>query len=204
MLYNNDDYFLAIKLIALIFSAYIYINYDSFSTSVIIGLLCFIIINIIFYYMDSFKLRLGLTIVSLLISYFLGIKYNNIFFILIPFTFFDIGILKSKSTIYSLIWCICFIILIPKSLVIIYLLFVAFYYIITQSLITEVSSIDKVWRDNLTLREKIDKYRKEVENEKNYSKQIAYTTKLEERNKLSKEMHDKIGHTIAYFSLLIS
>lgn len=197
MLYNNDDYFLAIKLIALIFSAYIYINYDSFSTSVIIGLLCFIIINIIFYYMDSFKLRLGLTIVSLLISYFLGIKYNNIFFILIPFTFFDIGILKSKSTIYSLIWCICFIILIPKSLVIIYLLFVAFYYIITQSLITEVSSIDKVWRDNLTLREKIDKYRKEVENEKNYSKQIAYTTKLEERNKLSKEMHDKIGHTIA-------
>lgn len=197
MLYNKDDYFLSIKLIALIFSTYVYINYDSFNVSVIIGLLCFVIINITFYYTDNLKWRLGLTIASLLISYLMGKEYNNIFFILINFTFFDIGILKNKKIIYSLVWCICFIILIPKSLVMIYLLFVIFYYIITRILIDEVGSLDKVWRDNLILREKVDKYRKEVESEKNYSKQVVYTTKLEERNKISKEMHDKIGHTIA-------
>ena len=197
MLHNRDDYFLVIKLVGLIFSIYVYINYGSFETSIIIGLLCYIIINIALYYIDNIKVKIGLSVISLLIAYGLGIKYNSIFFILTPFTFFDIGILMNKKLTYSFIGCIFFIMMIPTSIVMNYLLFVTFYYIVAKILIDKVSRIDKIWKENLMLREKIDKYTKEVEKEKNYSKQIIYTTKLEERNKLSKEMHDKIGHTIA-------
>lgn len=197
MLQNRDDYFLTIKLVGLIYSIYVYINFGAFQTSIIIGLLCFIIINIALYYIDNIKVKIGLSVISLLISYGLAIKYNGIFFILIPFTFFDISILMNKKLIYSFIVCILFIMMIPKDIVMNYSLFVIFYYIVAKILINKVSRIDKIWKENLMLREKIDKYTKEVEKEKNYSKQIIYTTKLEERNKLSKEMHDKIGHTIA-------
>ncbi|WP_346930819.1 histidine kinase [Clostridium sp.] len=197
MLHNRDDYFLTIKLVGLIFSIYVYINYGSFETSIVMGLLCYIIINIALYYIDNIKVKIGLSVISLLISYGLGIKYNSIFFILTPFTFFDIGILMNKKLTYSFIGCIFFIMMIPTSIVMNYLLFVIFYYIVAKILIDKVSRIDKIWKENLMLREKIDKYTKAVEKEKNYSKQIIYTTKLEERNKLSKEMHDKIGHTIA-------
>lgn len=197
MFHNKDDYFLSIKLVSLIFSVYIYINYGSFETSIIIGLLCFIIVNISLYYIDDIRVKMVLSIIALLIAYGLGKKYNNIFFMLTSFTFFDIGMLINKRIIYSLIWCICVTIMIPISVAMIYLLFAIFYYIVAKILINEVSRIDRVCKENLILREKIDKYTKEVEKEKNYSKQIVYTTKLEERNKLSKEMHDKIGHTIA-------
>ncbi|WP_346898884.1 sensor histidine kinase [Clostridium sp. UBA7503] len=197
MINNSDDYFLTIKLLGLIFSTYVYINYGSFQSSIIIGLLCFLIINIALYYLENINIRVCLSAISFCISYGLGIKYNSIFFTLIPFTFFDIGILMNIKLSYSFMVTILFITILPKDIVMNYLLFAIFYYIAAKILINKVSKIDKLWKENLMLREKIDKYTREVEKEKNYSKQIIYTTKLEERNKLSKEMHDKVGHTIA-------
>lgn len=43
----------------------------------------------------------------------------------------------------------------------------------------------------------IYKLNKKLEKEEQYRKQSLYTFKLEERNKLSQRVHDKVGHTIA-------
>lgn len=43
----------------------------------------------------------------------------------------------------------------------------------------------------------INELSKRIKFEEEYRKQVVYSLKLEERNKLSQTMHDKIGHTIA-------
>ncbi|GIM28535.1 hypothetical protein CPJCM30710_12010 [Clostridium polyendosporum] len=57
--------------------------------------------------------------------------------------------------------------------------------------------IEKLLIENDELREKGSKYVKEIEHITKHERQAVYTSQLEERNSLSQQMHDKIGHTLA-------
>ncbi|MDD7795815.1 histidine kinase [Clostridium sp. 'White wine YQ'] len=56
---------------------------------------------------------------------------------------------------------------------------------------------DSLEKENRELRKNLTYYNKLVENSKDFEEQILYTTQLEERNKISQQMHDKIGHVVA-------
>jgi Signal transduction histidine kinase len=65
---------------------------------------------------------------------------------------------------------------------------------IIKSYLENTESLEK---ENRELRKNLTYYNKLVENSKDFEEQVLYTTQLEERNKISQQMHDKIGHVVA-------
>jgi len=57
--------------------------------------------------------------------------------------------------------------------------------------------VSKIIKENDEMREEIYNLSSRLDKNYEYERQIKYMSKLEERNKIAQEIHDKVGHTIA-------
>lgn len=78
-----------------------------------------------------------------------------------------------------------------------YIVFIGISYIFISLYQNFINETNKLNHEIEEKRKNIHRLTKKLEKSEEFTKQSIYTLKLEERNKLSQDIHDKVGHTIA-------
>lgn len=203
-----DLYFIANKLCILIFISWSFINEQiyklpgksgSYSSQeknyiFITILLAFVIINMLMYISGKNYLKFILLLISIGYCVLSAVFIFRLFILLLPIAFFE---LLYNRTRFLYIY-------IASILPILYVHEKSTYFICcTLSLLLLVISkltsekIKKLTEENEALKDKNYDLIYKMSKDMDYKEQLKYMSQLEERNKISQEIHDKIGHTLS-------
>lgn len=164
---------------------------------IILFILAYICLNTTIYLVKKSLLEvitLSLSAVIIILVYF---NTNSIFILLLPLNIFEISVKLIRNFKIAAVVPGIPVFFINANAKVEYL-FIGFLsctiYVLLKSY--SIRKFDLL-KENDALRKKV--YNTSIKLDKNleYKKQIKYLSKLEERNKISQEIHDKIGHTIA-------
>ena len=147
----------------------------------------------------DYKYSLYIAMLSIILILYSGYYINYSFVLLLPCSIYDItDRLKTKKIVFPIISILAIIMMNANKAINATYLFIIFILVIFDSIFTNYFfRVKQLIEENDILREKNNKYSREIDDLKAHEKQVQYTTQLEERNSLSQKMHDKIGHTIA-------
>lgn len=192
-----ENYVLLNKGIILIYAFIFYANgYSGKTVLNVILILMYCSLNIMEHLISNARISKIISIADLFLSAFSALYVNPIFYLFIPFCLYDIF-----QDRFSLLILLINIIIsafikdfqIKSSIVLIAgegCILYYYGYKITEKINFLTEANDDLKNKNYSLHEKLDK-------DENYENQIRYTSELEVKNKISHEIHDKIGHTIA-------
>lgn len=189
------------KLIILIYLGSLLVkeNFNAFSSDyiVIIALLFYVIINVGKALVKYKRYKMILSIISIFELLLCNHFVTTIFILLLPINVFEIFATKVKSK-YIMFFLIISTFIIKKNIIVceyfgVSLLgLVAYYYILNIN-----CKMERITIKNDSLKEKNYRLLTNLENQIEYKRQITYTAKLQERNIIAQEIHDKLGHTIS-------
>lgn len=140
------------------------------------------------------KVMLILSIADLGIA---AVSFSQVFIFLVVLNILELNFDFNSKIIISISELIFILFLISPSIWAEYMIFTFFsciIYILSNNYSIKVS---KIIKENDVMREKIYKLSSKLDKNYEYEHQIKYMSKLEERNKIAQEIHDKLGHTIA-------
>lgn len=184
------------KLIIILFLAFSYVQSPADNLAwIVFSILLYISLNITVYLVRFEKVRIGLQLGSLLLIFLSYRQVDPLFLLLMPVNFFEMAwpffekkwllllagllpefIISGEQTVYGLAALFSFVI----------------YYITshyTQRLATFEGKLDKMRLD-------MQRLSKNLNENKEYIRQSEYTYRLEERNRISQQIHDSIGHSM--------
>jgi signal transduction histidine kinase len=185
------------KLIIIFFIAFSYINSSNgHKPWVVLALLVYLCINLVFYLLKAEKAKRLIEVLSILFVIYAFIKIDSLILLLIPINIYELLNNYTNNKWVLLVAAFIPMIYISKALQPVYGLAAFFGFII-------FAGCAYYSQREAQHEEKMDEMRKSIQrlssslSEKNvYMRQSEYTYKLEERNRLSQEIHDKIGHSI--------
>lgn len=139
-----------------------------------------------------------ITTIEVLCAFIIGIKFIPIAMVLLTITILEFSIerINDKYILFTLIAIpLLFIknyllnsdILLVMSVIV---LFFFFYF-------NEKNNFKKMIAENNDSKKEIYMLQQKLKEEQDFKEQFLYTMQLEERNKLSQNLHDKVGHTIS-------
>lgn len=134
---------------------------------------------------------------QIIISILVAVKYIDMAALLITITIYDLLINQYNKKYMAAILGVIPLLTISKAELIesVFLAIMIYIYLILSSTSNmKICSLEKKIEDQ---RKSIYGLKEKLNGEKNYRSQILYTVKLEERNRISGNLHDKIGHTIS-------
>ncbi|ODG92316.1 MULTISPECIES: histidine kinase [Bacillaceae] len=185
------------KLSVILYIALICIQKETPNFSwVLFVLLVYFCLNISLYLIKNRSLIKFLLIISICLIVYSNLKIQPLFLLLLP-----MSILELVSYFTSKKWIGCFLALFPicylsNSLQPIYGLISLFSFIVF-SLVNLYNTRLRFKEDQIDkMRSTIQKLSKKINNHNEFIEQSEYTFKLEERNRISQEIHDKIGHSM--------
>lgn len=186
-----------IKIISIIYICLLSINIMEANFIVIILILLYLIFSFLNEFINSY-IRFALIVMEIIVSLVLSIKFIDMAILLTVISVIQYVYKIFKSELLAVVLGVCPIIFtldtskIKDSIYIYALLLIIF-------LVK-----NKVTSKNILLEQNIDEQRKTIyklqqklKEERGSIEQLLYTAKLEERNKISGNLHDKIGHTIS-------
>ncbi|WP_160674688.1 histidine kinase [Clostridium sp. C8-1-8] len=196
---NRSDYLLILRVLIIIYATYNYIDEGKSSFYIVVLILLYCISSIVYFMIIDYKYSLCISIISILIILYSGYYINYSYILLIPCSIYDIvDRLKVNKFMFPVISILAIVIINVNKAINPTYLFIIFILVIFDSMFTNYFfRVKQLIEENDILREKNNKYSREIDDLKSHEKQVQYTTQLEERNSLSQKMHDKIGHTIA-------
>lgn len=188
---NIEKYNMFIKLSLLLYTTLKSIDKISY-----IYIVAFVLIHIVLSLSYFLFYRKEILILIAAFSLFISINYIPMASILYSFSLLEIVVNYKRLKVISIIS-----ILIPLtydiSNFIEYIVFTLIGYTFMSLYSDYIKNTNKKDYDIEEKRKYIHALNQKLEKSQDLIKQSIYTTKLEERNQLSKNIHDKIGHTIA-------
>lgn len=166
---------------------------------VVLFILAYIALNISAFLSGKKRLKMSLYILSAILIISCYAFLCAFFVLLLPINIIDIFGKKVRMFTVDLLILSSALIINTKAFSIlgIYLLTmlvsIAYYRVIYYS----IERIEALTEENASLKEKNYGLKTGIEKKQKFEEQIMYTSKLEERNKITQEMHDKLGHTIS-------
>lgn len=166
---------------------------------VVLFILAYIALNISAFLSGKKRLKMSLYILSAILIISCYAFLCAFFVLLLPINIIDMFGKKVRMFTTDLIILSSALIINTKAFSIlgIYLLTIlvsiAYYRVIYYS----IGRIEALTEENANLKEKNYGLKTGIEKKQKFEEQIMYTSKLEERNKITQEMHDKLGHTIS-------
>lgn len=160
-------------------------------------LLIYIIINVLKEIIEPESVKnvlIGLSMVIIAIGYYYGIKLFIIFWSL---SFIELLYVKISKVIIGVIFVLQGIFIFHSSYINQFILFSCLSFFFYDLLQKSFNRISNILIDNEKLRSKNEMLMINLESSEKLEQQMVYTSKLEERNKVAQEIHDKIGHTIS-------
>ncbi|MED4227210.1 sensor histidine kinase [Neobacillus cucumis] len=184
------------KLIIILFLSISYIHSEtSHLTWIILSILMYISLNITLYLVRLDKVKISIHLVSMILIYTSFREMNPLFLLLLPNNIYElfwssfekkwllllVGLLPlwlvpQNQALYGLIALFCFVVNFMTS-----------HY--SNRLIHYEHTLDKMRID-------MQRLSKSLNENKEYIRQSEYTYRLEERNRISQQIHDSIGHSM--------
>lgn len=186
-----------IKMIVLVYICILSVNIIESNFIVAMLMLIYLISSFLRAVIDK-KITFVFSIIEVVVSLILAVNYIRMAVLLASVTIIYNFSIYFKNELLTMIMGILPIIFILDSDKLSYAIFV--YVLIFIIFLIQFKISDKiinVEREEEEQRKTIYKLQRKLREEKDLREQFLYTAKLEERNKISGNLHDKIGHTIS-------
>ena len=184
------------KLIILLFLGLSYVQSETDNLAwIVLSVLLYISLNITLYLVRLEKLRIGIHLGSLVLIYLSFQEVNPLFLLLLPINFYELAwpffekkwlvlivgllpifVVPDHQAVYGLTALFCF-------------MAISFTSLYTERLMKYEQHLDKMRVD-------MQRLSKNLNENKEYVRQSEYTYRLEERNRISQQIHDSIGHSM--------
>ncbi|MBT2655443.1 sensor histidine kinase [Bacillus sp. ISL-18] len=184
------------KLIIILLLSFSYVQSKTSSLAVIVlAILVYFSINITLYLIRSGRVKICIHLVSIVLIFITFREVNTLFILLLPNHFYELSwpFFKKKWVLlvmgllpvffvphlqasYGLVALFCFVVYFMTS-----------HY--SHRLIKYENTLDKMRMD-------MQRLSKSLNENKEYIRQSEYTSRLEERNRISQQIHDSIGHSM--------
>ena len=174
--------------------SYIYANVANLPW-VIFTLLIYLSVNV----MISIFKKIRIKNINLYIhwhSYVIYMEGSSIFILFLPLNLYEITFYYIEKNWPSFVVMMLPITIADESIRMTYGLIVAFSFLVLTIADRYISRVVKLESQNDKMRKDMQRLTKSLHENKEYIRQSEYTFKLEERNRLSQEIHDKIGHSM--------
>ncbi|WP_028777686.1 sensor histidine kinase [Shimazuella kribbensis] len=185
------------KLLLLGYIAFSEIGSKSVQTSVIVLLLLlYFSINMT---IPITKWELGKKSLVILSMVFIGVCFvfvDSFFIILLPINLYEYIVYYIRKKWIVLALTLLPVLFVTESDRLIYVLVSVFSFLVFVMEIQAMQRLENYEVQNDRMRIKIQKLQKQLHDNDEYIKQSKYTFQLEERNRLSQDIHDKIGHSM--------
>lgn len=162
----------------------------------VFSLLVYICINLGIVILPKGKTKKLFIIISVIISIVSYAEVHPLFILFLPFTLCegaaDFGLPKWAVLAASIVP----ILFINESISAVYALTAAFQFLLYWAASYDAARIEKLEHHIDQTRRDLQKLTNMLRENKEFIRQSEYTYKLEERNRLSQEIHDKIGHSM--------
>jgi signal transduction histidine kinase len=192
-----DNWLIVTKLILLIYIAINCVRTDITNIPwVVLAMLLFFIINITKHIIKKNIFIVFLLLLSMAISTVSYFYVNPLFCLLFPIAIVEMASNFIEKKIAIFILSLIPILYLNELIQPIYGLVAIFSFMIFS---ITASTADKLLRNEQqidTMRKSLQKLAKNINENTEYIRQSEYTFKLEERNRISQEIHDKIGHSL--------
>jgi Signal transduction histidine kinase len=166
-------------------------------TLAVLFTLAFICINFLFYLVKRRELKILVIILSMLLLGYFSNYIHQIFILLLPVNFIDIVFIFSENLWLPAICTELPLFFIQKNMMIEYIVISSLICIVYIQNYLYNKRVDSITKEKDMMRDKIHELSTKITKDIDYERQIKYTTELEVRNKLSQQIHDKLGHSIS-------
>ncbi|USG66600.1 histidine kinase [Brevibacillus ruminantium] len=163
----------------------------------ILGYLLYLAVNItipIFKKTKPKQMLVGLSAVLVVTS---GICLEPLFLLLLPIHVYELSSWSGTRTIYAFLIMLILLFLIPLELIPLYLLSGLLSYLLFAGVHELGDKLRRMEEEREKMRADLQRLTRSLSENNEYIRQSAYTIKLEERNRLSQQIHDDVGHAMA-------
>lgn len=185
------------KLIVFIYIVFSYIHSNVTNLPwVILTLLLYLSINVLISIFKKDTYKKILTCVSIGVVMLLTWKVHPFFILFLSLNVYEVTFHYIEKKWQLFIIMMIPIIITDENIRMTYGLIVAFSFLFLTMADRYISRVVKLESQNDKMRKDMQRLTKSLHENKEYIRQSEYTFKLEERNRLSQEIHDKIGHSM--------
>ncbi|MFB9324625.1 sensor histidine kinase [Paenibacillus aurantiacus] len=139
---------------------------------------------------------LGAAASAVLVTLF-AFRLNTIFILLLPVNLYEIVLLSGGRNRLALLLGLVPLFLIPVDEKLIYLLATSLSLLLYYGMRVHTEKLEKIGEEREMLRLDLQRLKQSLSMNEEYIRQSQYTVKLEERNRLSQQIHDEVGHAMA-------
>ncbi|MGG7057325.1 sensor histidine kinase [Clostridium tertium] len=199
LIIKSYDLFILLKLILIIYVTWTSVETDSTNFVVVLFILLYIIVIFIKGIISKYSLLYKLvSVIEAIITIVFATKYLSLASLMISILIVEYFIKEIKNIYIGILLSIFPLIFLLKDnnykdaviVLIIMLIFISIY----EIQMNKLKKIDEIQEEQRRI---IYNLQKKLVDERDIQEQILYTARLEERNKISARLHDKIGHTIS-------
>ncbi|WP_127533176.1 histidine kinase [Paenibacillus kobensis] len=143
------------------------------------------------------RLQLLGVIASAVLVTLLAFRMNTIFILLLPVNLYEMVLLSGGRNRLALLLGIVPLFLIPSDETPVYPLATSLSLLLYYGMRVHTEKLEKLSEEKETLRLDLQRLRQSLIMNEEYIRQSEHTIKLEERNRLSQQIHDEVGHAMA-------
>ncbi|MFP7173844.1 sensor histidine kinase [Priestia filamentosa] len=163
---------------------------------VVCSLLLYVCCNVLLYIMKKRNVKLVVLLLSLIVLAMSAILLHIFFLLLLPLNIYELLFYQGKKLSWGMPAALIVLFFLPYYVQILYG-FVTVFTFLTFTILARYSSrIVFLEQKELNLRKDLHNTKRNLHEKEEWKKQSQYMFKLEERNRLSQEIHDKIGHAM--------
>ncbi len=166
-------------------------------TNIVLFLLIYLSLKLTYYIFNNNKIRKYLLLIIISYISLIYFYFDKSFILFLPLNIYFIYHYLQIEKEVSIISIIAISLLIDNFIVDEFILISGVNYLLYNLFLKSHYKISKLTLENDILRDKNFNLNNYVDRDKNYEEEMKYLSKLEERNKISQEIHDNIGHTIS-------
>lgn len=185
------------KLIVILYIIIEHINLGKENRAlVVLWLLIYCSINSCIYILKSEKYKkafIELSMIFIILGY---IYVNPLFMVFLPINIYELLDYYVEKRIFLLAIALVPALFLDKPVISTYILILGFSFIIFTMTRNYTDRLNSLEGQADAMRKDMHRLTKSFNENKEYLRQSEYTFKLEERNRLSQEIHDKIGHSM--------
>ncbi|PEX87314.1 sensor histidine kinase [Bacillus cereus] len=185
------------KLIVFIYIVFSYIHLNVANLPwIILTLLIYLSINVMISIFKKDTYNKVLILVSVGVIILFTWKVHPLFILFLPLNLYEITFHYIEKNWPRFVIMMLPIAITDENIRMTYGLIVAFSFLILTMADRYIARVLKLESQNDKMRKDMQRLTKSLHENKEYIRQSEYTFKLEERNRLSQEIHDKIGHSM--------